>query len=59
MGAASETGTSAVLFYVFAYTFMVAGAFGVVGIVSRQGDGHTTLDDYRGLSRSNPMLAGR
>jgi NADH-quinone oxidoreductase subunit N len=58
VGAASETGTSAVLFYVFAYAFMVAGAFGVVGIVSRKGDGHTTLDDYRGLSRSNPLLAG-
>ncbi len=58
VGAASSTGNSAVLFYVFAYAFMVAGAFGVVGVVSRKGDGHTTLDDYRGLSRSNSVLAG-
>ena len=58
VGAASATGNSAVLFYVFAYAFMVAGAFGVVGVVSRKGDGHTTIDDYRGLSRSNSVLAG-
>jgi NADH-quinone oxidoreductase subunit N len=58
VGAASATGNSAVLFYVFAYAFMVAGAFGVVGVVSRKGDGLVTLNDYRGLSRSNAVLAG-
>jgi NADH-quinone oxidoreductase subunit N len=58
VGAASATGNSAVLFYVFAYAFMVAGAFGVVGVVSRKGDGRVNLDDYRGLSRSNAVLAG-
>ena len=57
VGAANRAGTSAVLFYVAAYTFMVAGAFGVVGLVSRQGDGRTSLADYRGFSRTNSVLA--
>ncbi len=58
VGAASHDGNSAVLFYLAAYTFMVAGSFAVVGIVARKGDGHTTLADFRGLARSNPLLAG-
>jgi NADH-quinone oxidoreductase subunit N len=58
VGAASAAGNSAVLFYLAAYTFMVAGAFAVVGVVARKGDGHTSLSDFRGLSRSNPLLAG-
>ena len=36
---------------------MVAGSFGVVSIVSRRGDNRVTLDDYRGLGRTNPGLA--
>ncbi len=58
VGAASTLGTSAVLFYIFAYAFMVAGSFGVVGIIAQKGEGRTSLTDYRGLSRSNPLLAG-
>jgi NADH-quinone oxidoreductase subunit N len=55
--AASPEGTSAALFYLAAYTFMVAGTFGVVTLISRKGDDHTSLDDVRGLSRSRPVLA--
>ena len=47
----------AALFYLAAYTFMVAGTFGVVTVVGRRGDGHHALDDYRGLSRREPLLA--
>ena len=56
--AASETGTAAVLFYAAAYTFMVAGSFGVATLVGRAGDGRHSLDDYKGLGRTNPVLAG-
>ena len=56
--AANAAGTSAVLFYLVAYAFMVAGSFGVVSLVSGRGDQRTSLSDYRGLSRSNPLLAG-
>lgn len=55
--AASDRGTSAALFYLLAYTFMVAGSFGVVTVVGRRGDGHHSLEDYRGLSRTRPGLA--
>jgi NADH-quinone oxidoreductase subunit N len=50
-------GTSASLFYLLAYTFMVLGSFGVVGLVSRTGDRRTSLDDFRGLAKHQPVLA--
>jgi NADH-quinone oxidoreductase subunit N len=53
---ASPAGTAAVLFYVGVYTFLVAGTFGVIGLVDRTGDRHQ-LDDFRGLARSSPALA--
>ncbi len=55
--AATERGVEAALFYLAAYTFMVAGSFGIVAIVSRKGDIGNSLDDYRGLSRDRPVLA--
>jgi NADH-quinone oxidoreductase subunit N len=55
--AASDDGTSAALFYLAAYTFMVAGSFGIVTVVSRRGDIGHGLDDYRGLAASRPLLA--
>jgi NADH-quinone oxidoreductase subunit N len=56
--AASDRGVAGALFYLAAYTFMVAGSFGVVTIVGRKGDAHHALDDYKGLSRRRPLLAG-
>ena len=55
--AASEQGVEAALFYLAAYTFMVAGSFGIVTVISRKGDIGNDLDDYRGLSRDRPVLA--
>ena len=55
--AASARGTSAALFYLATYTFMVAGSFGVVTVLSRTGDAATSIDDYRGLGRRRPTLA--
>jgi NADH-quinone oxidoreductase subunit N len=55
--AASTQGVEAALFYLAAYTFMVAGSFGVVTVVGRRGDIGHGLDDYRGLSRDRPALA--
>jgi NADH-quinone oxidoreductase subunit N len=57
LAASSAEGNRAVVFYLIAYTFMVAGSFGVATIVSRRGDNRTSLDDYRGLSRTSPGLA--
>ncbi|HEX2382306.1 MAG TPA: NADH-quinone oxidoreductase subunit N [Acidimicrobiales bacterium] len=55
--AASAEGTSSALFYLAAYTFMVVGSFGVVAVVSRRGDEHTSLEDFQGMSRREPVLA--
>jgi NADH-quinone oxidoreductase subunit N len=55
--AATARGTSAALFYLASYTFMVAGAFGVITLVGRRGDDHHRLEDYRGLGRRRPALA--
>ncbi len=55
--AASDRGVSAALFYLAAYTFMVAGTFGVLTVVGRRGDGHHQLSDYAGLGRREPLLA--
>ena len=41
VAASSSQGTAALLFYLAAYTFMVAGSFGVVSLVSGRGDART------------------
>ncbi|MFO7281556.1 MAG: NADH-quinone oxidoreductase subunit N [Thermoanaerobacterales bacterium] len=55
--AATDQGVEAALFYLAAYTFLIAGTFGVITLVGRRGDGHHRLDDYRGLARTQPGLA--
>jgi NADH-quinone oxidoreductase subunit N len=55
--AANDAGTAGALFYVLAYAVMVLGTFGVVELVAGKGDGHTDLDDFRGVARSRPVLA--
>jgi NADH-quinone oxidoreductase subunit N len=55
--AATERGTSAALFYVLSYTFMIAGTFGVATLVAGRGDAEHGIASYRGLSRRRPGLA--
>ncbi len=50
-------GIQAALFYLAAYTFMVAGSFGIISVITRKGDIGTSLDDLKGLNRSRPALA--
>ncbi len=54
---ATQQGVQAALFYLATYTFLIAGTFGVITLVGRKGDNHHSLDDYRGLARSRPVLA--
>jgi NADH-quinone oxidoreductase subunit N len=56
--AATNKGTSAALFYVFAYAVMATGAFAVVMVVARRGDDRHALAEYRGLASARPVLAG-
>jgi NADH-quinone oxidoreductase subunit N len=55
--AGTTRGVSASLYYLFAYSFLALGSFGVVGVVSGFGDTAHGLDNYRGLYRRNPVLA--
>ena len=44
-------------FYLVAYLFMNAGAFGILAAVTGKDIEHTALDDFAGLGRRNPWLA--
>ncbi len=44
-------------FYLVAYLFMNAGAFGVLAAATGKGIEHTALEDFAGLGRRNPWLA--
>lgn len=55
--AASDKGIAAALFYLAVYSLMTVGAFAVITVISREGDGHTSLADLRGLSTTRPGLA--
>lgn len=62
--ALSPTGPESVLFYLFAYGLATVGAFAIVGLVrERDAAGRVTseageIEQWRGLGKSNPMLAG-
>ena len=54
----SELGSSAVLFYLLSYTFMNAGAFGVIALVGSRGEReYAELQDFRGLAYRHPLAA--
>ncbi|HSE93828.1 MAG TPA: proton-conducting transporter membrane subunit, partial [Methylomirabilota bacterium] len=50
-------GAAAVLFYLLAYTFTTAGAFGVIALCERGGVEAVEVRDYAGLGRRYPALA--
>jgi NADH-quinone oxidoreductase subunit N len=45
------------LFYLFAYTFMTLGAFGVLVYLSGRGRDYHRVEDLRGLARHDPKAA--
>ena len=57
LAAATTSGISGALYYLFTYTFVVIGSFAVVSVVGRRGDSRHRLTDYRGLSERAPFLA--
>ncbi len=50
-------GVPSVLVYLIAYAVMVVGTFGIVALVARRGDEHTSLADFQGLGKQRPALA--
>jgi NADH-quinone oxidoreductase subunit N len=55
--AASAEGASAALFYLFTYTFIIAGSFAVISLIQGDGEGRNDLGAIRGLARRRPGLA--
>ena len=53
-----ELGAPAVMFYTAAYAAMNVGAFAVVSHLANENERYVTLEDYAGLGRSSPRLAG-
>lgn len=53
----SSLGVESVLFYLASYAAIVAGTFGVVSVIGRATGGRHDLSAYRGLSKTNPVLA--
>ena len=56
--AASASGYEAALYYTLVYVLMTAAAFGVILAASRRGFEADRLEDYKGLSSRDPLLAG-
>ncbi len=56
--AATTQGVSASLYYLFAYSIMTVGTFGVLTLVGGEGDHDHDLAHYRGLARRQPWLGG-
>jgi len=56
--AAQTTGISAAIFYAASYAAMNVGAFAIVAHLSGRGERYVTLDDYTGLGRRSPLIAG-
>jgi len=50
--------TDGVLFYLAIYAIQLLGAFAVVAVVSGPDGAGSSLDEYRGLGRRSPLLAG-
>ncbi|MFZ5475554.1 MAG: NADH-quinone oxidoreductase subunit N [Myxococcota bacterium] len=55
--AGAGIGGASLLFYVLAYTFMNAGAFAVLSLLTRDGEDLTSFDRIAGLGKSHPWLA--
>ncbi len=55
---AGLVGTASVLFYLATYSVMLVGAFAAVAVVSGPASSGSSLDEYRGLGRRSPLVAG-
>jgi NADH-quinone oxidoreductase subunit N len=55
---ASETGVRAAIFYAASYAVMNVGAFSIISHFANRDERYVTLDDYAGLGRRAPVLAG-
>jgi NADH-quinone oxidoreductase subunit N len=52
----SQAGSASVIYFILVYIFSNLGAFGVISIISAV-TGRETIDDYKGLYSTNPLLS--
>jgi NADH-quinone oxidoreductase subunit N len=57
IAAGTLDGQIGVMFYLTAYTMMNLGAFALISFIEREQDQNLLLENYAGLSRSQPLLA--
>jgi NADH-quinone oxidoreductase subunit N len=57
LAAQNDTGTAAAMFYLTAYAFMNIGAFSCVAYLSGKGEKFQSIDDFKGLGRTQPLAA--
>jgi NADH-quinone oxidoreductase subunit N len=55
--AGTSAGSSAFIFYLFAYTLATMGAFAVIVALGQPGEGDLTIDSYSGLWNERPWMA--
>ncbi len=55
---AGQDGIPSLWFYLGTYAFQLIGTFIIASIISGVGGGESPLDDYRGLAKRSPVLAG-
>jgi NADH-quinone oxidoreductase subunit N len=53
----ASLGISGTLSYLFVYSILVIGTLGIVTVVAGKGDNETSLNAFKGLGKSNPVLA--
>jgi NADH-quinone oxidoreductase subunit N len=52
-----SSGTSSLLFYMLAYSFMNLGAFAVIIVLGKKGEENSNIEDLSGLGYKHPLLA--
>ena len=57
LAAGTSQGAAAMVFYLLAYTIATFGAFAVLSMIGREGDGRVTTDDMSGLWHVQPGMA--
>lgn len=54
--AMNATGMASLIYYILVYIFSNLAAFGVIGAIERN-TGYVSMDDYKGLYKTNPRLS--
>ncbi len=55
--AKNSLSSSALMFYMLTYAFMIFGTFGIVILLGRKGDENLEIENYSGLAYKHPVLA--